>query len=183
MPSMRRVFGNEHGRILAIPADSDNVLFTYPNGKRVFAEADAFRIDPLSAHHMKEITPVMTNGVTFEDIIADKGAMNIFPSQHISAGATRSVLKNWAQYVQNLTHVYETYCVSTDSELNIQINPEGNLTNPLILDHNKHPEIKDQITSGDFDPMKFAKDTGQHYFFNTQGLEEAMQIIAQQDQE
>lgn len=112
VPSVRRLFEGR-GQVVIARSESDEYVRTTSAGFKQFIARMNMSIGNLQVAHMKELLPVMTNGQTFEDIISDKSAFTVFPSQHVSSGETRSYTKYFAQYALNLVGLTELYCLSS----------------------------------------------------------------------
>lgn len=162
LPSQRPNF-TDGGRVLVFKHDPDRLLRTTKDGNMLTSETDSFYVDKISVAYMKELLPMFTNGVTYEDVMANKVVMNVLPSHHLSAGNTRSIFKHWSQYVSNRLFVFESYSLGFESEIYITLDDVDNHVTPLVIDHLADTSLAQKLGDGTFCPACYARETGQPY--------------------
>lgn len=64
----------------------------------------------MAMERIKELLPLFTGGVTWNDLTAEKPATYIFPSAHIRFHTNQHIGQNFSQHAANRAFVYDSYC-------------------------------------------------------------------------
>lgn len=97
-------------KLKAVPQEGDHFYHSWPGGKKQYHMIINLMVDDISIDKIKEHIPLFTNGVTFNDLIEDKGATYIFPSSHIKFHKNRHIGQDFKQYVSNRAYIFDSYC-------------------------------------------------------------------------
>ena len=92
--------------------EPEDILFRYPaTGKVQYGKASQMLyLDDLTVDVIKAWMPLFTGGVTFNDVIENKDAMHVFPSQVVKYHQTRHIAADFRQYALNQQFVWDSYC-------------------------------------------------------------------------
>lgn len=90
--------------------DGEHYVHTYANGKKAHHMLINVNVDDITIDLIKDLIPIFTNGVTFNDVIEDKDAIYIFPSSHIKFHNNRHIGQDFKQYVSNRAFLFDSYC-------------------------------------------------------------------------
>jgi len=99
--------------ILITRSNPTDLLHTYPNGRRVMAMIEDFRLGQSGVDRVKNWLPQVTNGFSFEDVTQHKLPTQIFPSTHIQFHRNQiAQMSHWKQYTGNRAFLFSSYCFS-----------------------------------------------------------------------
>jgi hypothetical protein len=89
---------------------ADHHYWTTESGKSYNHMAINLKVDAPTMDHIKDLLPIFTNGQTFEDIVAEKSALHIFPSTHIRTHENRSIGADFKSYSESILALFNSYC-------------------------------------------------------------------------
>lgn len=142
IPSTRALL--EGGQMTVIPMESEDYLRTTSRGQKQYAMLLNMSVSNLQTAHAKELTPLFTNGMTFEDIISDKSGLHIFPSDHVDVHENRPPGWNFQSYVKDYTGVFINYCISGVMSTCVQcLDMDNALFDVIVEDEGTAPQIED----------------------------------------
>ncbi|MBF0527593.1 MAG: hypothetical protein HQK56_21145, partial [Deltaproteobacteria bacterium] len=96
-------------KLAIVYRDSHELVYKYPNGNEIKVFNPTMS-NKLSAVESRVIFTQLTNGITIQDLIADKDPLYVFPAQHVRFHMNQHLGQNARQYLTNAANIYNTYC-------------------------------------------------------------------------
>jgi hypothetical protein len=92
------------------PLEGAHFMYNLPDGRPVHHLVIDNGIEPAIMDHIKKLLPVFTNGITFNDLVADKDALTILPSALIKFHENKHLGQDFRQYLANRLALFDSYC-------------------------------------------------------------------------